>query len=254
MKITKIFVVGVALLALNLNAADTKTVSPKVEISEAGNKILRQIDENLLPPETVFYRKLINIEPDGSKKEFVLFTAKKGRDKILSTFLQPKSEVGRNTLRVGDNMWLYIPSIGRPIRITSLQSITGGIFNNSDILRLDFSAEYNCVKINTKDAMLILKAKTGSVAYDKVIIQYDKKRKIPTKIECYTSSGMLVKTLHYKNIKDFGNNIVRPAVIETDSPMYKGYKSVMIFAKIRSRKLPDELFTINSMTKITDLR
>ena len=46
---------------------------------------------------------------------------------------------------------------------------------------------------------------------------------------------MLIKTLYFKDIKDFGGGIVRPAVIETDSPLYKGYKSVMIFAKIKKR-------------------
>ena len=36
----------------------------------------------------------------------------------------------------------YMPDMGRPIRITSLQSVTGSIFNNADILRIDYSAEY----------------------------------------------------------------------------------------------------------------
>jgi len=54
------------------------------------------------------YRKLINIEPDGSRKEFVLYTLKKGADRVVSLFISPASEKGRATLRVGENMWLYI--------------------------------------------------------------------------------------------------------------------------------------------------
>ena len=103
-----------------------------------GTQLLKQIDRNLNPESYELYRKLLNIEPDGRKKEYVLFTAKKGRDKVAALFLSPASEKGRSTLRLGDNMWLYIPNVGKPVRITSLQSVVGGIFNNSDIMQLDY--------------------------------------------------------------------------------------------------------------------
>ena len=37
----------------------------------------------------------------------------------------------------------YIPNVGKPIRITSLQSVVGGVFNNADIMRLDYHVEYD---------------------------------------------------------------------------------------------------------------
>jgi hypothetical protein len=77
-----------------------------------GNKILEQVDRNLNPESYESYKKLINIEPDGSKKEFVLFTVKKGKDKVAAMFISPASEKGRSTLRLEDNMWLYIPNVG----------------------------------------------------------------------------------------------------------------------------------------------
>ena len=57
-----------------------------------------------------------------------------------------------------------------------------------------------------------------------------------------------------KDIKDFGNGIRRPAVLETDSPLYKGYKSVMLYANIKPRKLPDEVFTLNYLPRAEELR
>jgi hypothetical protein len=65
---------------------------------------------------------------------------------------------------------------------------------------------------------------------------------------------MLIKTLYFKEIKDFGDGIVRPAVTETDSPLHKGYKSIMIFAKMKKRDLADEVFTLNYMSRVGDLR
>jgi outer membrane lipoprotein-sorting protein len=214
------------------------------------------VDRNLNPESYESYRKLINIEPDGRKKEYTLFSVKKGVDKVVSLFLAPASEKGRSTLRLGDNMWLYIPNVGKPIRITSLQSVVGGVFNNADILQLDYAAEYDVEKVEEKGSeyLLYLKAKTKAVAYDRLTIWADKGKKLPTKIECLTEASMLIKTLYFKDIKDFGGGIVRPSVIETDSPLYKGYKSVMIFAKLKKRELKDEVFTLTYMPNLDSLR
>ena len=93
-----------------------------------GPKLLEQIDRNLNPETYESYRKIINIEPDGKKKEYVYYTVKKGKDKVAGLFLEPASEKGRTTLRLDENMWLYIPNVGKPMRITSLQSVVGGVF------------------------------------------------------------------------------------------------------------------------------
>jgi outer membrane lipoprotein-sorting protein len=221
-----------------------------------GTAMLKEVDKNLSPESYESYRKIINIEPDGRKKEFTYYTVKKGRDKVGGLFLAPASEKGRSTLRLSDNMWLYIPNVGKPVRITSLQSVVGGVFNNADILALDYADEYNVDKIEElgSEYLLYLKAKTKSVAYDRLKMWVDKNKKIPLKIECLTEANMLIKTLYFKDIKDFGGGIVRPAILETDSPLYKDYKSVMIFAKIKKKDFKDEVFTLTYMPKMDSLR
>lgn len=221
-----------------------------------GAQILEKVDRNLAPASYELYRKLINIEPSGAKKEYVLFTVKKGKDMVAGVFLSPASEKGRSTLRLGDNMWLYIPNVGKPVRITSLQSVIGGVFNNADILALDYSDEYDVAGVEEleKEYVLDLKAKTRTVAYDRLKMWVDREKLVPSRIECKTEADMLIKTLYFKDSQDFGSGFVRPAVIETDSPLYKGYKSVMIFAKLKARELADEVFTLTYMPNIESLR
>jgi outer membrane lipoprotein-sorting protein len=235
-------------LAVSLASAGARTQNPAA--------LLQTIDRNLEPPSYEMYRKLINVEPDGRTKEFILFMVRKGNDKVAGVFLSPPTDKDRAMLRLGDNMWLYIPNVGKPIRITSLQSATGGVFNNADILRIDFGAEYNVEQLRDSagEYLFDLKAKTRSVAYDRLRLWASKKALLPTKIECLTEAGMLIKTLHFKDTKDFGDGIVRPSVIETDSPLYKGYKSIMIYAEIKRKELSDEIFTINYMSKVKELR
>jgi len=221
-----------------------------------GNQLLQQVDHNLEPQSYELFRKLTNVQPDGSRKEYLLYMVKKGRDRIVALFLSPASDKGRATLRLGENMWLYIPNVGRPVRITSLQSVVGGVFNNADILRIDFSAEYDAQSVQEQQDtyILALKAKGNDVAYDRLKMTVDKKTLLPKTIEAYAASGLLIKTLHYSDVKDFGGGIVRPATLETDSPLYKGYKSVMVDVQVKKREFADEVFTLNYLPRVQDLR
>jgi outer membrane lipoprotein-sorting protein len=224
--------------------------------SSKGEEILKKVDEILTPGSVEFYRKLINEEPNGNKKEFIFYSVKKDRDKVAMLYLAPASDKGRATLRLGDNMWLYIPNVGKPIRITSMQSIVGGVFNNADIMRLDYSAEYNVNNLeeDSADYILDLKAKTRTVSYDRLKMWVVKKNNIAKKVECYAASGKLIKTLDFKNVKDFGQGMVRPAVVETTSPLYKGFKSILIYSKINRKKFPDEVFSLDYLSRLGELR
>ncbi|MBI4502608.1 MAG: outer membrane lipoprotein-sorting protein [Gemmatimonadetes bacterium] len=224
--------------------------------AQGGNEILRRLDRNLTPESYESYRKLTNIEPGGRQREYLLFSVARGREKVAALFLSPAADRGRGTLRLGENMWLYIPNAGKPVRITSLQGIVGGIFNNADILALDYSAEYDVV--SQEDAgteyLLQLQAKTRTVAYDRLRMWVTKDRYLPTRIECLTAASLLIKTLYFKDIKDFGGGLVRPATIETDSPLHQGYKSIMVFVDIKKRTFPDEVFTLTFLPNVESLR
>lgn len=221
-----------------------------------GTALLRQVDRRLNPPSYDAYKRLINVEPDGRTREYLLYQVAEGREKVAALFLSPASDKGRSTLRVGDNMWMYVPNAGKPIRITSLQSVIGGVFNNADILSLDYSSEYDVTTVGESgdDYLLELKAKTNAVAYDRLKMWVTRKDTLPTRIECLTPTSMSIKTLHLKDIKDFGGGIVRPSRVETDSPLYKGYKSSMVFVQIKARTVPAEVFTLTFMPNLESIR
>ena len=62
---------------------------PHVGLAVDGTAILQQVDRKMQPESYEMYRKLINIEPDGKSKEFVLYTVKKGQDKMVALVLVP---------------------------------------------------------------------------------------------------------------------------------------------------------------------
>jgi hypothetical protein len=123
-------------------------------------------------------------------------------------------------------------------------------------MRVDYTAEYHCEQIESTDKgyTLYLKAKQKNVAYEALTMSVDSEKLLPDKIECYAASGMLIKILYFKDTKDFGDGVMRPAVIETDSPLYQGYKSYIVFARVKARELASEIFSLNYMHKIDGLR
>jgi hypothetical protein len=92
------------------------------------------------------------------------------------------------------------------------------------------------------------------VAYDRLTMVVDKGALLPLSIEAFAASGLLIKKLRYDEIKDYGDGIRRPSVLETESPLYKGYKAVMLFANVQARDFPDEVFTLNYMPRVKELR
>lgn len=220
-----------------------------------GSDLLERIDKKLNPFSYESVRQLINIEPDGRRKEFVMYMIKKDKTKVASLFLSPASDKGRSTLRVGANMWLYIPGIAKPLRIASMQSVTGGVFNNADIMQIDFSAEYLIAsqKESAETYQLELKAKTPDSTYEKLKMSVDKKTLFPTSIDCI-AGGITLKTIRYLKPKDFGNGIVRPSLLETTSPLQKGFKSIIVYGSIKKRSLDDAVFALENLSKLDDLR
>lgn len=57
-----------------------------------GVELLKKVDRNLEPESYESYRKLINIEPNGAKKEFVIYSVKKGKDQVATLFLWLSSD------------------------------------------------------------------------------------------------------------------------------------------------------------------
>ena len=219
--------------------------------------ILQRVDQNMMPDSFEMYRKLVYIEQDGRRREFVMYTIKQGRDRVANLFLTPGTEKGKVTLRLGKNMWLVLPQMQQPLRVTSVHSApVGGIFNNWDLMRLELSTEFEAQGMTDLklEYVLELKANTDRVPYDRLKLWVDKEQLLPKRLEAYAVSGLHMKTVHFKAVKDFGDGIVRPSVIETESPLRPDVKAMMLFSEIRRRVFPQEVFTINYMHNLNGLR
>src|SRR5262245_38933678 len=54
---------------------------------------------------------------DGSSKSYRLRLLKSGGDKVRLWFDKPAAAKGQEMLRAGENMWVYLPSIRKSVRV-----------------------------------------------------------------------------------------------------------------------------------------
>ncbi len=145
---------------------------------------------------------------DGTERSYTLKMLKSGADKNRVWFLEPASARGQEILRRGDNSWLYMPNLKRSIRMASRDSFQGGDFNNADVLRADYAADYDARIVpdgSQPDAwMLELTARGNHASYDRIRLWISRADRMPLKGEYFSASGKLLRTAEFLEVKELG--------------------------------------------------
>ena len=154
---------------------------------------------------------------DDSTRTYQMHILKNGDDKMRLYFNAPASAKGQEMLRQSDNLWVYMPSIKKAIRLASRDSFQGGDFNNADILRSNLAVDYT-VKFSESEkapegqVVLELSARTPDTSYDKIRLWMDGKTMLPTKGQYFAASGKLLRSATFSEVKDF-HGVKRPSRI-----------------------------------------
>lgn len=143
----------------------------------------------------------------------------KDKTKALIRVLEPKKDKGTGNLRIGFDLWQYLPKVNRVIRIPSsmmLQSWMGSDFSNDDLVRGgSLFRDYTHKELGEEDfggtlAVKIecLPTKDAVVVWGKVIVWVRKKDNVPLKQEFYSEAGKLLKVMLGENIQSFGTHTI----------------------------------------------
>lgn len=178
--------------------------------------LLKRYDEVMGPPAFDSTTSMVAHREDGSARTYKMRVLKSGTEKLRVYFSEPASAKGQEMLRNGDNLWIYLPNLKRATRIASRDSFMGGDFNNADVLRVNYEADYDA-KLSPSDKpntyLLELKAKNKQVAYDAIKLWMTKEQKpLPVRAEFYAASGKMLRSAEFSDVKEFGQ-VKRPAHI-----------------------------------------
>ena len=180
-------------------------VSPPVSAAEpTAIELMRRYDEVMSPRTFDSLIAMTTHRQDGSTRGYTFRALKSADDKIRIWFLEPASAKGQEMLRVGDNMWVYMPNLKRSLRVAARDSFEGGDFNNGDFLRVNYVADYTGKLVPSTDARLWaleLLAKTPEASYDRIKLWLTKDTLLPARAEYYAASGKLLRSSVFDEVK-----------------------------------------------------
>jgi hypothetical protein len=215
----------VAALALLAAPPTPKAVEP---ITAAA--VVARYDALMSPPAFEATMVMIARREDGSERSYTLKSQKLGTDKLRATFLAPANAKGQEMLRLDDTLYSYLPNLKRAVRVASRDSFMGGDFNNGDVLRVNYTADYTPTLMPSPDGTCAsLEARGPQVAYDRIELclttgPIDTAQ--PTSARYFAKSGKLLRSAVFFDVKNFGS-VVRPGTIVMKNEVQHQRQSTM---------------------------
>jgi outer membrane lipoprotein-sorting protein len=178
----------------------------------------------------------------------------KGNENTIVMVTEPASERGQIMLMKGRDLWVFLPNVSQPVRLSLAQRLTGQVANG-DLARANFAGDYNpklqrteTVEGETHD-VLELTAVDRGVTYSRVLYWVRKSNSWPYKAEFYSLSNRLLKTCHYEKFEKMAGRVRPTRLVMTDA-LRKGEESVLDYSAMKLRELPDKIFTKDYLKKL----
>jgi outer membrane lipoprotein-sorting protein len=247
--------VAVALAALTLPAFGQAPAPAEVPDDPAARSILEKADQIRFPQEGFQVDVAIATTGEGKATEERKYRVlAKGNENSIVMVIEPASERGQIMLMKGRDLWIFLPSVSQPVRLSMAQRLTGQVANG-DLARANFVGDYNPRLLRTdvldgeKHHVLELTAVDRGVAYQRVILWVRQSDSHPHKAEFYSTSGRLLKTCLYQDFEKMAGK-VRPTKLVMEDALRKGEQSVLEYSAMKLRDLPDKVFTKDYLKRL----
>jgi outer membrane lipoprotein-sorting protein len=214
------------------------------------DEIVEMVDKNLMFNEGEMLISILDYKDEKLYKTLKTKIYYKKDKGTLMEFLEPAREKGKKILLVKDNMWLFVPSVSKPLRLSAKDSFMGTSFSNRDLMDYDLENDYKAkiLQETEKYYKLELTATSKNVAYPKVIMEVEKQHVLPTKEELYTLSGDLIKIIEFSELKNFSGK-TRPSIIKVvDMLNQKNYTKVVL-ENLENKPIKDSMFLPQNFAK-----
>lgn len=178
----------------------------------------------------------------------------KGQENTIVLVMEPASERGQALLLKGHDLWIFLPAVSQPVRLSLAQRLTGQVANG-DLARANFAGDYTAKLLRTEKVdnellyVLELTAVDRSVTYHRVMYWVQQSNYRPYKAEFYSLSDRLLKTCLYQNYKPMAGR-ERPTRLVMQNALLKDEESVLEYSAMRLRDLPDRMFTKDFLKRL----
>jgi len=218
-------------------------------------RIVEEADRIRLPAEAFQVDvAIVTTGDDKAPDERKYRVLSKGSENTVVMVTEPASERGQILLMKGRELWVFLPNVSQPVRLSLSQRLTGQVANG-DLARANFAGDYipRILRTETiggeKYNVLELVAVDRSVTYQRVVYWVREANSAPHKAEFYSLSNRLLKTCTYENYEKMAGKL-RPTRLVMEDPLHVGDRSVLEYGAMKLRDIPDKVFTKDYLKKL----
>lgn len=180
-----------------------------------------------------------------------------GMDKFFIRILEPKKEQGITTLRIGNEMWNYLPKTDKVIKVPPsmmMSSWMGSDFTNDDLAKEftlldDYRYEFTTVA-DPRPGTLYVKCVPREelpVVWGHIVIAVDEKTSQPLFQNYYDESGKLMREMIFRELRKFGKREI-PSVIELIPANKKNQKTIVRYLEAEfDVKIAEDTFSLRNL-------
>ena len=224
----------------------------------SGEDILKRVDANIGSDNKISVAEM-TIHGRRGSRTIKSRSWLQGQEKSFTEYLAPAREAGTKMLKLGDQLWIYIPSTDRTIKISGhmmRQSVMGSDLSYEDMMEdPELLKLYHANVIGEEVILdracwvLELTAKVKSTAYHSRKIWVDKERYVSLREDRFARSGKLLKTFEVKEIRRIQNRWVPIHMIFKDV-LKSGKGTEFVLEDIEfNASIPEHVFTKASLRK-----
>ena len=184
----------------------------------------------------------------------------RGEDKSLVRILAPTKEKGTATLRVGNDLWNFLPKVKRVIKLPSSMlsaSWMGSHFTNNDLVKQSRMAEdYTFAQSFTGERdgeevieITCLPKPEAAVVWGKVMVRVRRRDYLPLLIPYYDEKMQLARTMAFSDLKSLGGRLLpaKMTVVPADKP---SESTVVEYHSIEfDVPLDDDVFSLRNLQR-----
>ncbi|MFQ6105034.1 MAG: outer membrane lipoprotein-sorting protein [Candidatus Glassbacteria bacterium] len=178
-------------------------------------------------------------------------------EKTLIRITAPKKEQGVATLRIGSEMWNYLPKTNKVVKVPPsmmMSSWMGSDFTNDDLVKEfslfeDYSYEFASPEDGREDLYYIkcIPREDLAVVWGYIVIACRKNDYLPVWQKYYDEKDNLMRILSYSDIRAFDGRTI-PAVMEMVPQNKEGHKTTIRYVKARfDVDIDEDMFSLRRL-------
>jgi outer membrane lipoprotein-sorting protein len=219
-------------------------------------KLLQRLDD-LYRSKSSISRIDIQVTTRRTTRSLRLRAWTRGETHALIVIEAPPKEAGTATLRVGDNLWNYLPRIARTIRVppsAMLGSWMGTDFTNDDLvkessLRKDFASRIDRRSESPPGWWLRLDVKPGVVGRWARIEMLVSDDDLPVEERFFDRKGRLARTITFDEVRVLGGRRLPVHMLLTPTDV-EGQRTELRYLDIEfDVPIADDMFSLSRLER-----